>query len=162
MLKPEEDDLLMPSSILGYSSEHFQLRCLQFQPDAAHTNYVEMLARALLCHQTCCDRQHKQQPLLHNSKWLFSRHKCVLSSAGGKWGWNADAVRICRFEHKEVWRICLLITHTFFQCPARHRNSLWFWCKAKTVKVSFPFFSLLYFPTSLIKCYGISNGVNVW
>ena len=112
MMKPEGDDLLMPSSILTYSSEHFQFRCLQFQPDAAHTNYVEMLARALLCHQTCCDRQYKQQPLLHNSKWLFSRHKCVLSSAGGKWGWNADAVRICRYEHKEIWPICLLITHT--------------------------------------------------
>ena len=53
MLKPEEDDLLMPSSILGYSSEHFQLRCLQFHPDAAHTNYVEILTRALLCQQTC-------------------------------------------------------------------------------------------------------------
>ena len=35
--------------------------------------------------------------------------KCVLSSAGGKWGWNADAVRICRYEHKEIRRICLLI-----------------------------------------------------
>ena len=53
MLKPEEDDLLMPSSILGYSSEHLQLRCLQFHPDAAHTNYVEILTRALLCQQTC-------------------------------------------------------------------------------------------------------------
>ena len=27
----------------------FQLGCLQFQPDAAHTNYVEILTRALLC-----------------------------------------------------------------------------------------------------------------
>ena len=45
--------------------------------------------------QSSCDRQHRQQPLLHNNKWLFSRHQCVLSSAGGKWGWNADAVRIC-------------------------------------------------------------------
>ena len=34
MLKPECDDLLMPPSVLGYSSKHFQLRCLQFQPDA--------------------------------------------------------------------------------------------------------------------------------
>ena len=63
--------------------------------------------------QSSCDRQHRQQPLLHNSKRLFSRHKCVLSWAGGKkWGWNADAVRICRYEHKEIWPICLLITHT--------------------------------------------------
>ena len=53
MLKPEVDDLLMPSSILGYSSEHFQLKCLQFHPDAAGTNYVEILTRALLCQQTC-------------------------------------------------------------------------------------------------------------
>ncbi len=80
--------------------------------------------------QSSCDRQHRQQPLLHNSKRLFSRHKCVLSWAGGKkWGWNADAVRICRYEHKEIWPICLLITHTFFQCPARHQNSLCFCCK---------------------------------
>ena len=62
--------------------------------------------------QSRCDRQHRQQPLLHNSKWLFSRHKCVLSSAGGKWVWNAHAVRICRYEHKEIWPICMLITHT--------------------------------------------------
>jgi len=34
--------------------------------------------------QSSCDRQHRQQPLLHNSKRLFSRHKCVLSWAGGK------------------------------------------------------------------------------
>ena len=27
-------------------------------------------------------------------------------------------------QHKEIWHICLLITHTFFQCPARHQNSL--------------------------------------
>ena len=64
-----------------------------------------------------------------NIKWLFSRHKCVLSLAGGKWGWNADAVRICRYEHKEIWHICLLITSTFFQCPARHQNSLYLCCK---------------------------------
>ena len=51
--------------------------------------------------QSSCDRQHRQQPLLHNNKWLFSRHQCVLSSAGGKWGWNVDAVRICRYEHKD-------------------------------------------------------------
>ena len=79
--------------------------------------------------QNSCGRQHRQQPLLHHNKWLFSRHRCVLSSAGGKWGWNADAVRICRYEHKEVWRICLLIAHTFFQFPARHQNSLCFCCK---------------------------------
>ena len=52
-VKPERDDLLMPSSIWGHSSEHFVLRCLQFQPEAAHTNYVENLTRALLCQQTC-------------------------------------------------------------------------------------------------------------
>ena len=62
--------------------------------------------------QSSCDRQHRKQPLLHNSKWFFSRHRCVLSSVGGKWGWNVDAVRNCRYEHKEIWPICLLITHT--------------------------------------------------
>ena len=52
--------------------------------------------------QSSCGRQHRQQPLLHNSKWLFSGHKGVHSSAGGKRGWNADAVGICRYEHKEI------------------------------------------------------------
>ena len=55
---------------------------------------MEILTGALLCQQTC-GRQQGQQPVLHNSEGLFSRHKCVLSSAGGKWGWSADAVRIC-------------------------------------------------------------------
>ena len=68
--------------------------------------------------QSSCDRQHRQQPLLHNSKRLFSRHKCVLSWAGGKkWGWNADAVRICRYEHKEI-SACWLHTHVLpVPCP---------------------------------------------
>ena len=86
--------------------------------------------------QSSCGRQHRQQPLLHNSKLLFSWHKCVFSSAGGKWGWNVDAVRICRYEHKEIWHICLLITHTFFQCPARHLNSLCICCKGTAVQSS--------------------------
>ena len=36
--------------------------------------------------QSSCDRQHRQQPLLHNSKWLFSRYKCVLR----KWKFSKD------------------------------------------------------------------------
>ena len=47
-----------------------------------------------------------------------------------------DAVRICRYEHKEIWRICLLTTHTFFQCPARHQNSLCLCCKGTAVQSS--------------------------
>ena len=47
-----------------------------------------------------------------------------------------DSVRICRYEHKEIWRISLLITHTFFQCPARHQNSLCLCCKGTAVKSS--------------------------
>ena len=35
MLKPERDELLMPSLLSGYSSEHFLLRCLQFDQNIA-------------------------------------------------------------------------------------------------------------------------------
>ena len=80
--------------------------------------------------QNSCGRQHRQEPLLHNSKLLFSWQKCVLSSADEKWGW------VSRYEHKEIWRICMLITHTFFQCPAGHQNSLCLCCKGTAVKSS--------------------------
>ena len=53
MIKPERDDLLMPYSNLGYSSEHFILKCLQYQPEAAHANYVEHLTRALRKARPC-------------------------------------------------------------------------------------------------------------
>ena len=130
MLKPERDDFfkfLMPSSILGYSSKHFLLRCLQLQPEAAHKlcgkfdQSIAVPTNMLKQFQNSCGWQHRQQPLLHNSKWLFSRHKCVLSLADGKWGWNADAVRSCRYKHKEIWCIttaCWLHTRSSSALPA--------------------------------------------
>ena len=41
-----------------------------------------------------------------------------------------------RYEHKKIWPICLLITHTFFQCPARHQNSLCLCYKGAAVQSS--------------------------
>ena len=104
MLKSERDDLFMPSSVFGYSSEHFLLRCLQFDQNIAMlTNMLkkEKKKRRRKKHvHNSCGRQHR--PIPHNSKCLFSRYMCVLGSADGKGGGKAGAVRICRYKHKEI------------------------------------------------------------
>ena len=104
---------VFPTQVLTVSTWHSTHKlCGKFdQSIAVPTNMLKRF-------QNSCGRQHRQEPLLHNSKLLFSRQKCVLSSADEKWGW------VSRYEHREIWRICMLVTHMFFQRPAGHQNSL--------------------------------------
>ena len=119
MLKPERDDLLVPSSIWGYSSEHFLLRCLQFQPEAAHTNSVENLTRALLFQQTCKKdfRAAVVDNIDNNRKWLFTAQMCQLGMLRwpGEWlngsGWPSAITTA-----EKVEQCCIIFCERILSC----------------------------------------------
>ena len=77
--------------------------------------------------QSSCDRQHRQQPLLHNSKWLFSRYKCVLR----KWKFSKDTRNLfashvkCEQEFKVYFEFRMTNQRKLQQWQWEARIALW-------------------------------------